>query len=385
MQHFARILSIYASDTAGVCSALYELGGLTVVHDASGCNSTYATHDEPRWYDGDGRVYISGLTEMDVVLGNEARLLDDIARTATLQKPHFVALCGSPIPAMTGTDYDALALELEARLQLPVLAMHTNGIGSYLDGAGEALAALVRRFCTDLPKTPRSCNILGATPLDLGLNGTAEAIRAWAEGSGFRVQSCLAMGSSLKDIGGAAAAAVNLVLSASGLPAARVLYERFGIPYVLGLPFGRAFAEELAEALQQAAESGQNLVPCRHSGQAESGRARLVIVGESIAASSLARALFLESGRQTRLLCPLGDCAGLPLLAPDDVREEDEDAAASLFSQAKGVIADPMYQPLCPTQVPFSALPHLAFSGRCHLRRMPMLVNRDVVAALALP
>ena len=48
MRVVASVISIHSSDTAGVCSALYELGGLTVVHDASGCNSTYATHDEPR-------------------------------------------------------------------------------------------------------------------------------------------------------------------------------------------------------------------------------------------------------------------------------------------------------------------------------------------------
>ena len=36
----AKVISIYAADTSGVCSALYELGGMTVVHDASGCNST---------------------------------------------------------------------------------------------------------------------------------------------------------------------------------------------------------------------------------------------------------------------------------------------------------------------------------------------------------
>ena len=68
MKQTARIISIYASDTAGVCSMLYELGGMTVVHDASGCNSTYSTHDEPRWYQMDSMIYISGLTETDVIL-----------------------------------------------------------------------------------------------------------------------------------------------------------------------------------------------------------------------------------------------------------------------------------------------------------------------------
>ncbi|MFR5051076.1 MAG: hypothetical protein ACLTCP_06940 [Ruminococcus bicirculans (ex Wegman et al. 2014)] len=53
----AKVISIYAADTSGVCSALYELGGMTVVHDASGCNSTYATHDEPRWYDRKSMIY----------------------------------------------------------------------------------------------------------------------------------------------------------------------------------------------------------------------------------------------------------------------------------------------------------------------------------------
>ena len=65
MKQTSRIISTYSADTFGVCSALFELGGMTVMHDASGCNSTYTTHDEPRWYDMDSMVYISGLSEMD--------------------------------------------------------------------------------------------------------------------------------------------------------------------------------------------------------------------------------------------------------------------------------------------------------------------------------
>ena len=71
MRHTARIISIHASDTAGVCSMLYELGGMTVVHDASGCNSTYTTHDEPRWQFRQSSIFISALTETDAILGND--------------------------------------------------------------------------------------------------------------------------------------------------------------------------------------------------------------------------------------------------------------------------------------------------------------------------
>ena len=46
MRQSYRIIPIYTSDVSGVCSALYELGGMVVMHDPSGCNSTYNTHDE---------------------------------------------------------------------------------------------------------------------------------------------------------------------------------------------------------------------------------------------------------------------------------------------------------------------------------------------------
>ena len=48
MRQAYRILPVYTGDVSGVCSALYELGGMVVMHDPSGCNSTYNTHDETR-------------------------------------------------------------------------------------------------------------------------------------------------------------------------------------------------------------------------------------------------------------------------------------------------------------------------------------------------
>ena len=44
MKRTNRILPVYAADISGICSALYELGGMTVMHDASGCNSTSVSY-----------------------------------------------------------------------------------------------------------------------------------------------------------------------------------------------------------------------------------------------------------------------------------------------------------------------------------------------------
>ena len=41
MRKTYRILPVYTGDVSGAASALYEFGGMTVIHDPSGCNSTY--------------------------------------------------------------------------------------------------------------------------------------------------------------------------------------------------------------------------------------------------------------------------------------------------------------------------------------------------------
>ena len=72
----------YTADASGVCSALFELGGMIVMHDPSGCNSTYNTHDETRWYDKDSLIYITGLTEIDAIMGNDKKVVEDVSDAA---------------------------------------------------------------------------------------------------------------------------------------------------------------------------------------------------------------------------------------------------------------------------------------------------------------
>ena len=93
MKQTSRIISTYSADTFGVCSALFELGGMTVMHDASGCNSTYTTHDEPRWYDMDSMVYISGLSEMEAILARGDRAVGKVLLNAYKKGSYFESWC----------------------------------------------------------------------------------------------------------------------------------------------------------------------------------------------------------------------------------------------------------------------------------------------------
>ncbi len=377
MKQTARIISIHAADTSGVCSMLYELGGMVVVHDASGCNSTYSTHDEPRWYRQDSMIYISALTETDAILGNDEKLIGDVVSAAKDLSPRFIALCGAPVPLLAGTDFPAIAAEVESRTGIPAFGLHTSGMHSYLTGAAEALEAVVSRFCTDeFPRTDApSANIIGATPLDFSINGTMESIVGWLNNSCFELVSCMAMGSTLDDIRRASAAHVNLVVSSCGIAAAELLRKRFGTPWVAGVPLGESFPAMLASALKDAIKSGECALPCAERDASAPGK-KLAIPGEMIFSGSLARAIELDTGSPCRVLCPLE--AEDRLLAPGDIRIFDEDAAADAFAASSGVIADPMYAPVCPPDVPFHRFPHEAFSGRCYRKESLNLIDRPL-------
>lgn len=375
MKQTARIISTYAADVSGVCSALYELGGMTVMHDASGCNSTYNTHDEPRWYDMDSMVYISALSEMEAVMGDDRKLVDDIVSVAKELHPGFIAVAGTPIPMVIGTDFEAVAAMIEKESGIPTMGFPTNGMHSYLSGASMAFAGLARRFCLgETEKTGAlSANILGLTPLDFSVNGSAQDIKALLEQNGIEVVSSWAMGSSLEELQRAGAAHVNLVVSHAGLETAKLLKERFGTPYVAGVPVGREFSSLVVQTLRSAAKTGENAVayPKKARGHFDG-----VIIGESVMAHSLAAAAALERAKNLRVLCPLE--AEKELLGADSLHIHDETDIAECLAGERLIVADPLYKPICPKDAVFVPLAHEAFSGRIFRRDIPDLIGREL-------
>ena len=355
-QTFA-LISTYSSDQFGICSALYELGGLVVIHDASGCNSTYTTHDEPRWYDMDSLVYISALSRNETILGKDEKLIDDILDTARKYHPRFVAIVGAPVPYMVGTDYKAIAYLLEKELNIPCFGFDSNGMQYYTRGMRDAFKAVAERL-VDEPenkthgKSPK-VNILGATPLDMAMNGTVDSLRAWLYDHGMDCLTCMAMGDTPDQIARAGEADLNLVVSYGGLGAARVLKQRFGTPYVCGLPFDGAL---MAEKLD--------------------GAPACSVIGEQIYSLSLARAL-QDEGIAAQVLCPV-DRARDPKLVDEGLKlipVPEEDDVIREVRKADTVIADPLYKPVC-TDTRLVELPHIAFSGRIYEDRIPNMVGR---------
>lgn len=278
--------STYTVDVSGVCSALYELGGMTVIHDPSGCNSTYSTHDEPRWFDTDSLMFVSGLDEMTAVLGDDNVLIDDVTHAVRDLKPRFVTLCSGSIPHIIAFDCKGVAHLLEKRTGVPMLPVATTGNRSYVAGVGAALTEWVKRFADPsenpyrvgssgspdcsantlegaagpdaggaaAPSDTFSVNLLGVTPLDFSINGNVDAMRKVFEDAGIPVNCCAAMGESFDSLRHIFRASVNVVVSSCGRRLARYMEQTAGIPYVEGTPIGAYGATRLPELAKEAYE-----------------------------------------------------------------------------------------------------------------------------------
>lgn len=392
MRQTARIISTYSADTFGVCSALFELGGMTVMHDASGCNSTYTTHDEPRWYDMDSMVYISGLSEMEAIMGDDQKLVDDIVAAAKELKPDFIAVAGTPIPAMTGFDYESVAYVIEQETGIPAFGFATTGMNTYVQGASMALEAYARRFVRrKVKKTEHlSANILGLTPLDFSVNGTDASIAAFLEEAGFEVISKWAMGSKAEELKDAGKARVNLVVSATGLGVAKGLKELFGTPYVVGVPISDPYKKDLQEQLFQAAMGMEKAEDSNETalqkilreaalyqetlkGTEEESwcQETIGIVGEGVFSLSLAKAIERSTGKKAKVICTTECEKGI--LRDGDVKAMDEESIEMALKGMEMVIADPLYQPICPENASFISLPTESFSGRIYRKNIPNL------------
>ncbi len=384
MKQVAGLISTYSSDEFGICSALFELGGMVVMHDASGCNSTYTTHDEPRWYDTDSMIFISAISESEAIMGDDEKFIGDLVETAGELRPEFIALVGAPIPYMIGTDLDAIAAVVSRETGIPCFGFPANGMHHYTTGVSMALKRITEEFAggavhEEKEKKRTVVNILGVTPLDFSVNGSADSMKQWIGDHEMEPGVCLSMGCSLEDVRHLKDADVNLVVSYGGLAAAEVLEERFGIPYVAGVPFGERFSGRLAAMLKQSAAAKVNRCAYQKGLQeSEPGEVRAVIIGESIFGGSLAEAVEMDTGIPVRLLCPLD--TDEYLLRRGDRETPEEDDLIREIGKAEVVIADPLYRSLADGKQ-FYELPHEAFSGRIYDSVNPDLIGKKIEKA----
>ncbi len=383
----------YAPDYSGVCSALFELSGIVVIHDAGGCTGNYTGYDEPRWYGSESAVFCSGLREMDAVLGLDNELMEKIKIVCNERKSptNFIAILGSPVPMLIGSDMKGIASELEKQIHIPCFGLDTNGFHIYHKGIAMAEKAIAERFVKQ-PKTKkeRGINILGMTPIDFSLNENSEDLKKLLLKWGYDIISCFSMGASLKNIAEAAQAKINLVVSQGGMQLAQWMEKKYHIPYVAGIAMGKHGEICLQKTLEKALEHQKSYIIGKYEYKKDTFEKntasnfdlpkRILFLGEQVQGISW-RAAYREKHEHDYI--QIGCIFGRDdeLAEYGDIPLFDESDVIKLFLSEKYdvVIADPLFEELIPNEkrehTKFVKFPHIAVSSKIYWDSVPRFIE----------
>ena len=344
MRGLRKYLTPFAPDQSGAVSVLYELGGIIVICDAGGCTGNVCGFDEPRWFERKSAVFSAGLRDMDAILGRDDRLVAKLVDAAEKVEAGFAAIIGTPVPAVIGTDYQALKRMCEKRTELPVLTVDTDGMELYDVGERKAYVELFKAFAREkLPVETGKIGILGMTPQDVSDPGAADKIR-----EKFRVQGlkavCYGMGDGLDEIKKASSAERNIVVSPAALECAKYLEKSFGTPYEVGYPL----VDELMPELD-------------HAGK------KVLVVHQQVIANSIRDAV-REHGEDAEVTVASWFSMEKDLLEEGDVSLRDEDDYIELVENGSFdvIFADPCMKRMTPGfDGEFVDAVHFAVSGKC--------------------
>lgn len=344
MRGLRKYLTPFAPDQSGAVSVLYELGGIIVICDAGGCTGNVCGFDEPRWFERKSAVFSAGLRDMDAILGRDDRLVAKLVDAAEKVEAGFAAVIGTPVPAVIGTDYQALKRMCEKKTELPVLAVNTDGMELYDAGERKAYLELFKVFAREkLPVETGRVGILGMTPQDVSDLKAADKLREKFKSQGHQAV-CYGMGDGLDEVKKASSVEKNIVVSPAALECAKYLKKTFGTPYEVGYPL----AEELVPDMEYAGK-------------------KILIVQQQVMAGSI-RAELRKRGGDGKITVASWFSMEKDLLEEGDVSLKDEEDYMELVEKGRYdvIFADPCMRRMTKDfSGVFVDAVHFAVSGKC--------------------
>ena len=218
-------------------------------------------------------------------------------------------------------------------------------------------------------------NILGGNTLDWQEENTA-SLRGWIEEKGFSVIADLGGNGKAADIARAAEASVNLVVTVSGLAAAKYLKSEYGTPYIAMAPFGKSQADRLSAALPNKMQP-----ECSRQGetsrQPENGQKQeVLIIGEQFMGNAIRETLICDYGMENIQVCTFYTLEKT-LAQPGDRRIRSEQEAEMLLNEGgfHNSRADPLLRGFAPKDSRWIDLPHKAFQLYGEHQPLPLFLG----------
>ena len=245
----------------GALQTVQEIQGIVpVVHANAGCGVINYLAGKTQ---GNGFGRYSGFAtpgtaaqERHVIFGGASRLREQIKNTIKVVNGDLYVILNSCESAMVGDDVDAMTREIVEQGE-PVVDTLVAGFNGGSHYGYERVLADILKSIDGVKKDERNpqlnlINIFGIIPeKDLFWQGNLEEIKRILEGAGLKANLFFGVNGSVSDLVNAKNAAASLAFGRWGELPAKVLKEKYDIPYLIesSLPVNSDDEEKLIERL----------------------------------------------------------------------------------------------------------------------------------------
>lgn len=232
------------SDRMGILWSLLAIGDSVIVeYGPAGTTHFSMSLFGELGVDQQNRLFTTHMSEDDVVMGDVSRLEKALVEVDQGYHPRVIFVVASSVSAVIGTDLQGVCAYMQEKVDARLIAFEQGGFrGDYSAGIQAAYRLLAEDVAeADVPRNAGTYNILGASAGSFRMESDVREIeRLMREAFGMELNACLCLDTSVEKIQRMGCAEINLALCEEAVPAARILNQKCGTPFLTGAPYGYA-------------------------------------------------------------------------------------------------------------------------------------------------
>lgn len=185
-------------------------------------------------------IYSTHINDSVLTFGDSAPLRQAVLELEARTAPRMIYVMQSAVTSIIGFDMEAFCQELQPEVRARLVPVTLSGLtGDYTLGLAEGMRSLVEEWTEPASAKKNVFHILGAAIDDTRIRSdVAEITRLMRGAFGWESGLILPCGATIDSLRAAGEGGLSLVLRKEALPAARLLQERCGVPFLEGIPLG---------------------------------------------------------------------------------------------------------------------------------------------------
>lgn len=223
------------SSRMGFLWAVTNIPGIAVLEFGPMGTTNFATrHME------EAPIYSTHINDSVLTFGDSGPLRRAVLELEERTRPRMIYVMQSAVTSVIGFDMEAFCEELQPEVQARLVPVTLSGLsGDYTLGLAQGLYSLVEAWAEPAAAHKRVFHILGAAIDDTRIRpDVVEITRLMQEAFGWEPGLILPCEATIDSLRAAGEGGISLVLRKEALPAARLLHDRAGVPFLEGVPLG---------------------------------------------------------------------------------------------------------------------------------------------------